>query len=190
MIKFDNLNQFKASLEAGKITVPRFVSIRGYENSKSEISNQLINLGVNYANMVQNEIDRLQSLKIEDFESENMTIELLKDAHTKLLDTMHRNISKEKEDHTNQSKAQRDAYTYLLPNVKYHNDTGHVYITGLLVNKTIIKEGNYPKPSKSRPLTIAKRVLSKDSKLNKYRIFRLDRFSCIRLNGQELIFEN
>lgn len=137
----------------------RFVSINGYENKNGEISNYVINLNVSLEKLKERDINLLQSLEL-DGVSET--------ARQELLDSFIKNRSKETA--TNQSKGQIDAYTHLSKNIKFHNTTREVFITGMLVQKYIIKKGTY-KEVKSAEKTIAKNKIKKHLRSAKYRTF-------------------
>jgi hypothetical protein len=187
-IKFDNINEFKAALEAGKITKPRFVSIRNYQNKNDEVSNYLINLGINYKDLQREDLALLSFLSSEDFNFPTIAQPFANDAYNELIESLIKNIDKDIENHTTMSKAQLDTYTTIAPNVKIHNETEEIYITGYIIRKTIITPGNY-KARNKRPKTIAKDTIRKVFKASQYRQFILKKIGTIRLNGLELIIE-
>jgi hypothetical protein len=187
-IKFNSINELKAAIEAGKIKTPRFVSFRNYPNKQGEISNYLVNLGVNHKHLLEEDLIVLSFLSTEDFDFPEIAQPYATKAYDELITSLTKNVSDDKEDHTTASKAQLDTYTTVLPNVKVHNETGEVYITGHVIRKTVIQPGEY-KPTNKRPKTIAKDVMRKIFKTSKYRQFILKNIQSMRINGLELIIE-
>jgi hypothetical protein len=185
---FNNAEELRAAFEAGKIEHPRFVSIRNYENKQGEIANYLINLGVSYEHLLQEDLIVLSFLSPQDFDFPANVEPHSSDAYDELIKSLEKNVSNDKSEHTKMSQVQSDTYSKLVPNVKYHNETGQIYIVGLLVKKTIIRPGNY-KQVNSRPKTIAKNIMRKTLKSTKYRQFILSNINTMRINGKELILE-
>lgn len=92
----------------------------------------------------------------------------------------------------------QDAYTksdtYVptdINGVKCNTVDGSLKLHGLVVSKTVIKEGEPRKQVKSAPLTIAKNKLKKEHPVSKLREFTLseDVLSTARINGDTLILD-
>lgn len=157
------------------ITGVSFFSIRNYTNLNGEISNQLINVGINYETSKKQDIELLRNLNILDIFTQNSKLEIEK-ARTELI------LSFEKPN-ANQSQAQRDAYTHICSGVKVHNETGKMYIFGYSVGKTVIKEGV---PTKNKGVMSAKDELRKLLKTSKYRQFSIEVGNTLRANGDTI----
>lgn len=176
--------QIKLILEAGKITSPKFVSIKNYRNQKGELSNYLFNLGMKYEDQKQKDLEQLTG-----FDTNGDT--LLEQARLELIDAMVKNQSDDTR--TAQSQAQIDSYIQIAPNVKMHKETGDLYITGFLVKKEVIEAIEY-KAVNSRPLTIAKEKVKKliNSITAKYRSMSFTGITIsgseVRLNGGQVDF--
>jgi hypothetical protein len=159
------------------LTGVTFFSIKDYTNQQGEVSNQLINVGINYQKSKEEDIKFLKAMNLKDYQFKS-PIELLKEAKNELI------ASFEKPDE-NRSNAQQDAYTIIFPGVKVHNETGKLYIYGYRVNKTVLKEGTY-KEVKSAPLTIAKNEIRKLLKTNKFVNFSIEVGNTLKANGETI----
>lgn len=170
------INTIKAAVEKS-ITGVSFVSIRNYTNSTNEVSNNLINVGINYETAKQKDITFLLDLKFKDheFKSDKETLET---ARQEL-------IAAFVKPNENRSNGQKDAYTPIFAGVKVHNETGVLYIYGYRENKTVLVKGEY-KTVKSAPLTIAKNELRALLKTGKFTQFALEVGNELRANGETL----
>ena len=167
-IKFNNLHEFKTAMEAGKIEKPTFVSIRNYTNKNGETSNYLINLGTDFLNAKLEDIAFLQFVTPESFDMPEDIKPYAEQAHTALLESAIKNASEDVEEHTTMSRTQIELYDYIAPNVKIHKEKEIIYVTGMLVTKKVITEGEYPTRN-SRPLTKAKNIIRRELRTGKYR---------------------
>jgi len=156
-----------------------FVSINGYENRYGEISNNLINVGVNYERTKQSDIETLENLDLTTVKTATDLITLEK-ARTELINELIK-------PNENRSYGQIDAYTNICTGLKVHNETGEIYIWGFRVKKTVIKEGVYP-TVKSKPMTIAKNELRKLLKISKFTQYKVSSINNMKLNGETLEF--
>lgn len=159
------------------VTGVSFFSIKNYTNSNGEVSNQLINVGINYETSKQKDIVFLENidLKAHSFKSE---IDVLQQAKTELIAAFIK-------PNENRSNGQTEAYTTIFPGVKVHNQSGLLYIYGYGVNKTVLKEGTY-KSVNSSALTIAKNELRKLLKTSNFRQFSLEIGNEIKANGETI----
>ena len=60
----ETLRGIKALVSAKTINGTTFVGVRGYENSKGEVSNQTLLVGYNYTNMLNKDLEKLKVLDI------------------------------------------------------------------------------------------------------------------------------
>lgn len=172
------INSVKAAIRNSPTGVS-FVSIKGYENSKGEISNNRINVGMDYEKCKTLDIATLENLDLTTVKTKTDLITLEK-ARTELINAF---ISPNK----NMSNAQADAYTHLCKGVKCHNETGELYIYGYREHKEVLVKGEYPVVN-SKPLTIAKDELRKLLRTGKFTNFKVSNISNMRLNGDTLEF--
>lgn len=163
-----DLIQKFASLKGAK-----FIGINGYTNKSGEVSNQIINCNVNITNAKKADLETLKNFpasKLNDIaEKVGATKEVAMEAIEAMIDSAEKNLSNHK---TKQSEAQTDAYTHLGKGLKFHNETGDLYITGFANNKTVLVEGEYKKVNSS-PKTLVKKEITKGLKMYKFRNFRL-----------------
>ena len=148
-----------------------FVNVKGYESTKNEISNQLINVGASYSNAVSKDIEYLENLDVNTLET-SLCKDLLNEARLALIKGL-------KTPSKIRSQAQKDAYQILTKGIKVHNENRKLYIYGYLVSKDVIQKGTYPKVN-SRPLTIAKRFLKKNLKTANFRLFIIEMADSIK----------
>lgn len=143
-----------------------FLSLKNYKNSQGEVSNNLINIGINYGKSKLQDIETLR----------NLDVTTLKDVKSKVIDLEKAKVELitafEKPD-ANRSKGQTDAYTIISDGIKVHNETGVLYLYGYRVSKNVIVEGEY-KAVNSSALTIAKNELRKLLKTGKFKQYSLE----------------
>lgn len=152
-------------------SAPEFVSIE-YTNSSGERSRQVINVGVSYIRVLEKSLNDLNSLDLDaikaDAQSKGISPEFIDQAvsaiETSISSSMNRPEQTDVSDISN--------YTKLSNGIKIHNTTGDLYLNGLVRSKTVITPGTY-KEVKSRPLTLAKKMIEKHLTMSKYRMFKL-----------------
>ncbi len=188
----ETLRGIKALVTAKTINGTSFVGVRGYESSKGEISNQTLLVGYNYANMLKKDFETLKKLDIKSVIEKYGTVVAM-GAYGELLNSLAKltateeekeELSKKGDSTMNRSNGQIDAFTTLATGIKQHNETGKIYVTGLSVKKTVLKEGTY-KAVNSRPKTLAKKEIKKlaDLQTDKIRRFTFKDVSELRLQG-------
>ena len=79
------------------------------------------------------------------------------------------------------------AYTSLGKGIKFHNETGDLYISGFANNKTVLVEGEYKKVNSSA-LTIAKNELRKLLSTGKFTQYKVSNVNTMKLNSNTLEF--
>jgi hypothetical protein len=154
-----------------------FVSINNYTNSVNEVSNNLLNIGIKYANQKAKDIEFLKNLNIYEMNFNSSLIDIEK-ARLSLIES----FIKPSENH---SKGQIEAYTHICEGLKVHNETGLLYVFGYRLTKTILSEGEY-KEVKSSSLTIAKNELRKLLKTSKYKQFQIEIGNTLKANKETL----
>ncbi len=174
-----------------------FVGIRAYENSKGEVSNQTLLVGINFENVLIHDFKALkekQNQLILELEKTHKK-ELILEAYKKVYDSLEKRLSDEKTKEELRQKgdstilasdAQKDAYRHIAKGVKLHEETNQLHIFGLVVKKTILVPIEY-KAVNSRELTIVQNKIKKfcEFKQDKYRTLVFDKAN-IKLQGIEL----
>jgi hypothetical protein len=171
-----------------------FVGVRGYENSKGEVSNQTFLVGINYANLLKNDLEKLTTIAtmrkvVKMYQDNEKTI--VKKGYNELVSSLEKRTATEQEkaklleqgDKTiKASQAQQDAYTNIAKGLKAKD--GLLYIYGLMVAKTVLVKGDYPQ-TKSQVKTIIKNSIKKQAELRevKYKQFKLGSQEELKLQG-------
>ena len=78
-------------------------------------------------------------------------------------------------------------YESICRGVKFHKETGELYVTGFTIGKEVIKKGEH-KVVKSSEKTIAKNALRRGMKSGKFRQFALPVVASARAEGTKLVF--
>jgi hypothetical protein len=172
---------------AKKIKNNHFVGVRDYVNKQGEKSNYLINSGVSYLKILNDDLQSLTENKKDIFATlqKSYSTELIEQAFNNVLTSLNKRLSDEttKEqlraegDKTiAQSDAQIDAYINLATGVKLHKDSLKIHVYGLVVRKTILQAIEYKKTN-SRDLTIVQNRIKKlaEFKQDSYRTFIFDK---------------
>ncbi len=167
---------------SNSLTGVSFFSIKNYEkkcdNDTIEISDNLINVGINYEKSKQDDIKFLRNLDVTTLKGYKSSVMDLFKAQTALI------LAFEKPNE-NRSKGQTDAFTTIFSGIKAHNETGQLYIYGYRVSKTVKQEGTY-KTVKSSTLTIAKNELRKLLKTGKFKQFVVSNADTLKANGETI----
>ena len=162
---------------SNSITGVSFFSIKNYTNKQGEVSNSLINVGINYAKSKLQDIEFLENINLKDYTFKS-PLDLINDARLDLIVSF---LSPDE----NRSNGQINAYTPIFAGVKVHNETGLLNIYGYRVNKTVIKEGVY-KEVKSSDKTIAKNELRKLLKTSKFTQYSIEVGNTIKASGETI----
>ena len=171
-----------------------FVGVRAYENSKGEISNQTFLVGVNYANLLANDLKTLQSENIKKYVKSLKKIEdatIVDKAYNELVSSLEKRTASEEEkeklrianDSTmNRSDAQSEAYVSIAKGLRAKDDA--LYIYGLVVRKTVLKKGEYKTTNKQAKTKIkeAIKTFAELRELN-YRNFKLGSLETLKIQG-------
>lgn len=153
------------------LTGVAFVSIAGYKDAQNGEQNALINVGVSYENAKLADITFLQGLSFADNE-------LLEQARLELIESLIKPSQ-------SRSEGQIEAYTHLCNGVKQHKESKALYIFGFSVKKTVISEGE-TKTDTRKPLTKAKDHLRSQMKSTKFRLYKVEKISSVKVMGQTI----
>jgi len=167
-----------------------FVGIRGYENSKGEVSNHVIIANFNYGNAVAKDLTKLKGATAEDIENitkSGYSAELVKEAISKMIASFEKNQNPKTA--SNQSVAQKETYTKITDCIKMHNETGKLYIYAIGHSKQVTTPIEYA-PVNSKPLTLAQNAVKKyfDLTTAKYRNFIVDenQLESVKITGDTI----
>jgi hypothetical protein len=170
-----------------------FVGVQNYENSKGEISNQTFLVGINYANLLKNDLETLKAFDINPliakYDKEVVTkaySELLASLVKRTASEFEKEILRASNDSTiNRSDAQSEAFEHVAKGLK--SKDGSLYIYGLCVKKTVLVKGEYP-TTNSQLKTVVKNEIKKLAELKelKYKQFKLGEFETLKIQGLTL----
>jgi hypothetical protein len=76
-----------------------------------------------------------------------------------------------------------------IPGVRVHKETGCLYVSGLVEEKTILEAGEPYKEVKSKPLTIAKQKIEKTLPSSRFRLLVIERVRRLAANGEVIEIE-
>lgn len=155
-----------------------YVKLDNYTNKFGEVANHLFNVGVNYGKAKIKDVATLETMPVTNLATSVISSVLLEQARAALIAGF---VKPSKA----RSAGQIDAYTHVGTGIKVHNVTGDIYIYGYRENKEIITKGVYPTVN-SRALTLAKNILKKDLKTNKFVNFKIKGDEFIKSGGNML----
>ncbi len=176
ILLFDQMMAKLISLVAST-TTPKFVAINGYQNEQGEVSNYVINLGVEFQSAKNADIEKLKNK--ENFLDIDFGQSALYSEEARLA-LLNANLKP-----SNASKAQTEAYDIICPNIRLHKAKQRLYVYGYVVSKVVLIEGFYS-DTNSALLTIAKNKIRKELRVPKFRQFSLDKISEVRIKGETI----
>lgn len=168
-----------------------FIGIENYSNKYGEVANVSLLTNIDVTNAKEKDLATLKSLTDDDLKSiarsYTLPVETIEVALNELIASAVKNLSTDKSERTNQSKAQADAYIHLTPAVRMHKETMDVFVAGFMNNKTVLVEGEYPVVNK-REKTLCKDAIGKhcDLRMKKYRQYKVGQMSKINITGSTL----
>lgn len=162
---------------AGSPTGVSFFSIKNYTNQQGEVSNQLINVGIDYGKTKEKDIEFLEKLDVTTRTWEGATVDI-EIARIALIESF-KNPDKVR------SEGQTDAYTVISNGVKVHNTTGKLYLYGYKVSKTVLVKGEYKKVNSSKE-TLAKNELRKLLKTGNFVNFSIEVGNNLTAKGETI----
>lgn len=188
------LRGIKAIVVAKTIKGTSFVGVREYLSQKGELSNQTLLVGYNYVNILKKDKEKLLKTDISSIiekYGEKVATEALEELLVSLAkltatEEEKEQLRKEGDATIGRSDAQTAAYTQLAKGIRLHAD-GKLHVTGIVVRKQVLKEGEY-KEVNSRPKTLAKKDIKKLADLSneKVRTFIFNDMNELRLRGVEV----
>ena len=175
----------------GNLKGASFIQVKNYRNKYDEVANINLLTNIDTTNAKKTDLQTLKSLNEEDLEdianSENLSVDTLNVALSELIKSAEKNLSENKEDRTNQSKAQADAYVHLTPAIKMHKETMNVFVSGMVNHKEVVQKGEYPTRNK-REKTKCKDAIKKhcNLRMEKYRQYNVGSIDQISITGSTL----
>jgi hypothetical protein len=173
----NTLRAIKVLVSAKTIKGTSFVGIKGYENSKGEISNQTLLVGFNLTNLLKKDLETLKAFDIQPI-IQKYGKEVATKAYSELLTSLAKRTATEEEkeqlrknaDATiKRSDAQIDAYITIAKGIKQGVLRKDIKVYGMVVRKEVLIEGNYPSVN-SAPKTLAKKDIQKQANLKQLKL--------------------
>lgn len=173
-----------------------FVGIKGYTSTTTgEVADHVVVADFSYGNAVEKDLVKLQNATEDDVtaisEKYGFSAELIRTAIAKLRDAFIKNMNPETQ--SEQSKAQQDAYIHVTNSIKYHIESGKLYIYALTIPemKKVLVVGEY-KAVNSRELTLCQNAVKKYFNFStaKYRQFIInpDQLTGVNISGVQVTF--
>lgn len=162
-----------------------------YVSKMTEIADHQVILNFDYANMLKEDKQRLAELNVRNIDVNKFNYDSIDLNGTDLIvfkNEVSSLISEAYNQLTNPTKKDRTNNDEWLNNVLVFNwNTERLSIVGQGVKKSVISEGEFVK-TKSKPLTIAKKLIKREANLraDKYRRLCVENFSAIKLQGEVL----
>lgn len=175
----------------GSLSSATYIGVAGYQNKYGEIANINLLVNANVRTAKEKDRDTLKSLTEQDLKdisnSKSLSLDVLKVALSELIVSADKNLSEDKAERTNQSKAQADAYIHLSEGVRMHKESMDVFVAGFLNSKTVLVEGEYPVKNK-REKTLCKDAIADhcDLRMSKYRQYKVGGMDSIKITGSTL----
>ena len=170
-------------------SAPQFVSVE-YTNTKGETSRQVINVGIAYQSVLEGSFNALNKLDRDVIKQEaalkNIDAAVVDQAFTDVEASLSARISRPEQVEIGDVSN----FTTLSKGVKMHQETGELYLSGQVISKTIITPGTY-KEVKSRPLTLAKKMIEKHLPVSKYRALKIsaNQIHSVKSQGTTLVID-
>lgn len=175
-----------------------FVSINNYLSSAGEVSNRVIQVGVNRSKRLAADLETLKGFDVTEVAekygkvvADKAKLEMIISLQKVLASEKEKEVLRAQNDATiNRSDAQLDAYYVIQEKgLKIHKETKDVYVWGYTQSKEVLVEGVY-KVVKSQAKTLAKKMITKQANLkdSTFRLFKAGNLAQIKLQGVTLPF--
>lgn len=151
--------------------VPEFVRLE-YTSEEGEVSQQLINVGIPYQTVIETSFNQLDSLDKSELYAEAASQSIDNSLIDQAIDTLRDSLSQSLNRAEQFSTDEVSNFEYLSNGIKMHRETKELYLSGLVRNKKVLVSGTY-KETKSRPATLAKKIVEKKLNVSKYRMFKI-----------------
>ena len=176
-----------------------FVSIKNYCSDKSEhqeIANQLINIGVNYGNVLTKDAKTLENIDLSEIDCYNDKDYKYINLAGVPLTTFQYQVKQQLANALEELKAPKQAKVtndiWITKSLVFNTTTERLSIFGSQVSKDVVVNFSEPKFVKSSPLTIAKKLINNqlNTRQNNLRRFALDNvLSTIKIQGETVEIE-
>ena len=164
----------------------RFVSLTYISKSSGELARHVINVGFSYHNAVEKSVTELEIQMAEG----KFTTALDKAAADEVMASLKKTLAAHERGEQNEDYTKKGQYIPIAAGVNVNTTDNTIQLFGLSHSKTVIVEGIFPKVN-SKPMTLAKKAITKTLPVGKFREFALDlsQVAQVKVNGDTLEME-
>ncbi len=149
-----------------------FISLRGYVNREGEVAHHLINGAVSYERCLIRSLDAIKDLDAETIAAQCPAAGGDHVLAQRALDAVRASWSASLAKHQ-AGEGTDSGYASIAPGLATREGEAALYVWGLAVNKEVVVPVAY-RPVNSKPLTLVKRFIERDSAVSKFRRFKLE----------------
>lgn len=180
----NQISTLKVIAEAGKLSSigAKFVSVLYTAKESGEVAKFTLLLGSHYG--------RLLKASLKTVKNKTVATDIQRTAKEEVVASLCQSILSFETDTINPDYTNADTYETITTGVKVHKENGTIYLSGVVVHKTVIVTGTF-KAVNSKPLTIEKNKLKKNTPISKWRQFIVspENVHTIKMGGNEIRFE-
>lgn len=161
-----------------------------YTNRFGEVAGRLIQINASYESALRKDIDTVPNVEYVENELYDKATFIL--AQSEILKSLNLSLGNEEnanktevDQFNNRSNGQKDAYIPIAKNVKYNVENQTLMLFAKEIRKNVITEGVYPTVN-SRAKTLAKVFIKKTMKSTKFRSYKIEEISSIKVNGDTI----
>ena len=165
----------------------QFASLTYLSKSHGELARYTVNLGFSYHNLVEKSITELEILIAENSAKWNALQNL---AASEVMASFRKTLEAHSRGEQNEDYTKKGQYIPIGNGVNLNTTDNTLQLFGLVNSKVVLVEGVYPKVN-SKPLTLAKKDITKQLSISKFREFALDlsQIGQVKVAGQTLEME-
>lgn len=171
----DTLNSIQDYLKKGA----RFASFLYHSKDSGEIAIFTVLLGINIDNAYRRDLKIVEEIPV--------TTPAQKQAKEETIKSLKNSLLRHSQNLSNDNYKLKGLYVKLTKGVRFNQNTGDILLDGFLINKEVIKPGEF-KPVKSSEKTLAKKTFAKKMKCRRFRNFILSEknIAGVKFNGRVL----
>jgi len=161
-----------------------FVSILGYRNTQGEVSNVEIITNINYERILEESIQKMLSIVGAETDEGiyKQGDQEFDEAWSEIRESLMKSLAGENE----RGQKLAEAFTPISKNVRLHDESQTIHLSGKKFKKTILREGTY-KEVKSKTKTKIKNAIKEQLPVSEWRNYKLgDNFDSINIETETL----
>jgi hypothetical protein len=167
-----------------KIQGNQFASFTYLSKKAGELARYTVNLGFSYHNLVEKSVTELEILIAE---KQSTWTELQKTAADEVMASFKKTLEAHAKGEQNDDYTKKNQYIPITNGMSLNTTDNTLQLFGLVNTKVVLTHGTYPVVN-SRPLTLAKKEITNQLSISKFREFALDlgQVASARINGNTL----